>query len=256
MQNLLSRYVNRIDFESYEDFKENFKIKVPKKFNFGYDIVDESAKLWPEKLALVWCDEAGAEAQYTFAQMKYYSDKTANFLRGLGIRKGDPVMLILKRRFEFWFCSVALHKLGAICIPATHLLTTKDLVYRCNAADIKMIISIGDTDMLDKIDEAQKSSPTLKHKAMLTGARDGWHNYTEEMERASDKFERPKGKAEASNDDIFLLYFTSGTTGMPKMVRHDFTYPLGHIITVKFWQNVQENKLHLTVADTGWAKAA
>ena len=256
MQNLLSRYVNKLDFESYEDFKKNFKIKIPKKFNFGYDIVDESARLWPEKPALVWCDEQGAEAQFTFAQMKHFSDKTANFLRGLGIKKGDPVMLILKRRFEFWFCSVALHKLGAICIPATHLLSTKDIVYRSNAADIKMIISVGDPGLQDKIDEAQKSSPTLKHKAALTGNRPGWYNYTQELEKASDKFDRPKGKEDASNKDIFLLYFTSGTTGMPKMVRHDFTYPLGHIITVKFWQNVQENKLHLTVADTGWAKAA
>jgi acetyl-CoA synthetase len=256
MRNLLGKYVNRTEFNSYDEFKKEFEIKIPKKFNFGYDIVDETAKHWPDKLALVWCDENGAEASFTFAQMKSYSDKTANFLRNLGIKKGDPVMLILKRRYEFWFCSIALHKLGAICIPATHLLTTKDLVYRNNAADIKMIISVPDPEVMGRIDEAQKSSPTLKHKAMLSGNRLGWHNLTEEVEKASGEFERPKGKADASNSDIFLIYFTSGTTGMPKMVRHNFTYPLGHIITTKYWQNVLDDKLHLTVADTGWAKAA
>lgn len=256
MRNLLQKYINRAEFSSYEEFKKEFKIKVPKKFNFGYDIVDETAKRWPDKQALVWCDENGAEASFTFAEMKRYSDKTANFLKNLGIKKGDPVMLILKRRYEFWFCSVALHKLGAVCIPATHLLTTKDLVYRNNAANIKMIICVPDQEVMDRIDESQKSSPTLKHKAVLTGSRTGWHCLTDEVGKASERFERPKGRDDASNDDTFLLYFTSGTTGMPKMVVHNFTYPLGHIITAKYWQNVMDDKLHLTVADTGWAKAA
>lgn len=256
MRNLLGKYVNRTDFSSYEEFKKEFRIKVPKKFNFAYDIVDETAKKWPDKKALVWCDENGNEAEFTFAEMKEKSDRTANFLKGLGIKKGDPVMLILKRRYEFWFCSLALHKLGAVCIPATHLLTVKDIVYRNNAADIKMIISVDDPDVMARIDEAQPSTPTLARKVILKGERPGWECLQTGIRDASPDFERPKGKLDAENKDTFLIYFTSGTTGMPKMVRHNFTYPLGHIITAKYWQNVQDDKLHLTVADTGWAKAA
>jgi acetyl-CoA synthetase len=188
--------------------------------------------------------------------LKYYSDKTANFFRSLGIKKGDPVMLILKRRYEFWFASIALHKLGAICIPATHLLTEKDIVYRNNAADIKMIVSVADKDVLERVDAAQKKSPTLKQKVVVNGEYPGWHRFDAELEKASAEFVPPKGKEAPVNDDIFLLYFTSGTTGMPKMVQHDFMYPLGHILTAVYWQNVNVGNLHFTVADTGWAKAA
>jgi acetyl-CoA synthetase len=250
-------YLNYVknDFKSYEDFYKNCKIEVPKNFNFAYDIVDKIAEETPDKTAMVWCDDQGRNARFTFADMKRYSDKTANFLASIGIKKGDPVMLILKRRYEFWFACLALHKLGAICIPATHLLTTKDLIYRNNAADIKMIISVGDPEVIKRVDEAQKKSPTLKFKASL-GDFEGWSNFNAEIEFASDVFERPKGQQRSKNGDIFLLYFTSGTTGMPKMVSHNFTYPLGHILTAKFWQNVGDNGLHLTVADTGWAKAA
>jgi acetyl-CoA synthetase len=183
------------------------------------------------------------------------SDKTANFFAAAGIGKGDPVMLILKRRFEFWFAILALHKLGAIAIPATHLLTTKDIVYRNKAADIKMIVSVDDADVLRRVDEAQSQTPSLVVKASLGGPREGWLQFTAEVERASEKFSRPSGERAAKSSDIMLLYFTSGTTGMPKMVMHDFTYPLGHIITAKYWQDVKKDGLHLTVADTGWAKA-
>ena len=253
---LLNKYVSKVDFASYEDFKENFKINVPGNFNFGFDIVDEYAKISPEKSALVWCDENGREAAYNFGQMKLYSDKAANYFKSLGIKKGDAVMLILKRHFEFWFASVALHKLGAICIPATNLLTPKDIAYRCKAASIKMIVSCADKKVIESVDAAQKDSPTLKLKASVRQRFGGWEYFDEGLEKANPAFRRPVGPEATQNDDIFLLYFTSGTTGMPKMVCHDFTYPLGHIMTAKFWLNNTDGGLHLTVADTGWAKAA
>lgn len=253
---MLEKYVSKTDFSSYEDFAGNFKINIPESFNFAYDIVDEIAKNTPDKTALVWCNDKGDEATFTFAQLKYYSDKAANFFKEAGIKKGDPVMLILKRRYEFWFCILALHKLGAVSIPATHMLTTKDIVYRNNAADIKMIVSVNDAEVLKHIDESQEKSPTLKYKAVVGGSKEGWFDFNKELESASADFEKPTGDEAAKNEDMMLLYFTSGTTGMPKMVQHNFTYPLGHILTAKYWQSVEDGGLHLTVADTGWAKAA
>ena len=252
---MLKRFVSKVDFNSYEDFMENFRIIVPENFNFGYDVVDEAAAANPDKIALVWCDDKGGNKVFTFGQLKHFSDKTANFFSSLGIRRGDPVMLVLKRRFEFWFCILALHKIGAIAIPATHLLTPKDIVYRNNAADIKMIVSVSDEIVIRHIEESEAQSPSLSLKILVGGSRDGWLDFNAEIERAPEFFPRPSGDSATSNSDIMLLYFTSGTTGMPKMVQHDFTYPLGHILTAKYWQNVQEDGLHLTVADTGWAKA-
>ena len=253
---MLEKYLSRTEFSSYDDFKKNYKIQVPENFNFAFDIVDEIASKTPEKVAMVWCNDKGAEEVFTFGQMKYYSDKTANFFRSVGIRKGDPVMLILKRQFEFWFCTVALNKIGAITIPATHLLTTKDLIYRNNSADVKMIVCVPDPEVILHIEESEAKSPTLKHKVLIGTDREGWLNFTAEMGKSSDNFERPQGADATVNEDIMLLYFTSGTTGMPKMVNHNYIYPLGHILTAKFWQNVQDNGLHFTVADTGWAKSA
>jgi acetyl-CoA synthetase len=253
---MFEQFVSRAVFSSYEDFHENFRIKIPPRFNFAYDVVDAIAARTPDKTALVWCNDQGAEASFSFGQMKYWSDKTANFLRSAGIKKGDPVMLILKRRYEFWFVSLALHKLGAICIPATHMLTKKDIVYRANAASIKMIISVADPAIMQQVDAAQEEAPTLQVKAAVGEAAPGWLDFTAAVEQASPVFARPHGADEATNKDIFLLYFTSGTTGMPKMVRHNFTYPLGHILTAKYWQTVQDGGLHFTLADTGWAKAA
>lgn len=252
---MLEKYIPRVDFNSYEDFVENFKINVPNNFNFAYDIVDQIASTTPDKVAIVWCDEKGTEATFTFGQLKYFSDKTANFFTKAGIGKGDPVMLILKRRYEFWFSILALHKIGAICIPATHLLTSKDLVYRNNAADIKMIVSVAEDEVIKHIEDSKAKSPSLKAIALVGGTKEGWYDFTKEVEEASAEFTRPTGDKASQNDDIMLLYFTSGTTGMPKMVRHNFTYPLGHIPTAKYWQNCKEGGLHLTVADTGWAKA-
>jgi acetyl-CoA synthetase len=253
---LLNKYLSKTDFNSYEDFVENFKINIPSNFNFAYDVVDEIAQKSPDKIAMVWCDDKGEEAVFTFEQMKYFSDKAANFFKTIGIQKGDPVMLILKRRYEFWFCTLALNKIGAITIPATHLLTTKDIIYRNNAADIKMIVCVPEPDVIQHVEEAESSSPTLIRKALIGENREGWLNFTHGMEKSPEVFVRPNGNEASSNNDIMLLYFTSGTTGMPKMVSHNFTYPLGHILTAKYWQNVIDNGLHFTVADTGWAKSA
>ena len=253
---ILKKYLSKIEFSSYQEFMDNFKINIPENFNFAYDVVDEIAASDPDKIAMVWCDDKGNEAVFTFGQMKNYSDKTANFFQSLGIRKGDPVMLILKRRYEFWFCTLALNKIGAITIPATHLLSTKDLIYRNNAADIKMIVCVPDNEVIRHIEESESKSPTLKLKVVIGEERKGWLNYTNGIEGSSENFIRPVSDQATVNTDIMLLYFTSGTTGMPKMVNHDFVYPLGHILTAKYWQNVQDNGLHFTVADTGWAKSA
>ena len=253
---MVEKYLNRVEFNSYEDFKADFKIEIPENFNFAYDVVDEIAIKSPDKTAMVWCDDTGNEAVFTFGQMKYYSDKAANFFRSAGIRKGDPVMLILKRHYEFWFCTLALNKIGAITIPATHLLSTKDIIYRNNAADIKMIVCIPDPLVIQHIEESESASPTLKQKVVVGMDREGWLNFTDGIEKSSEKFVRPAGDEATVNTDIMLLYFTSGTTGMPKMVNHDFIYPLGHILTAKYWQKVEDDGLHFTVADTGWAKSA
>jgi acetyl-CoA synthetase len=252
---LLERYLSQTEFNSYQDFRDHFQINVPASFNFAYDVVDEYARTEPDKVALVWCDDRGQAASFTFAQMREASDRAANLFRSLGIGKGDPVMLILKRRFEFWFCLLALHKLGAIAIPATHQLTPKDLVYRNNAADVKLIVATADPVVLEHVDAAHPQSPSLKLKVAVGGPRPGWVDFDQALPLASAEFTRPAGLAATCNEDISLLYFTSGTTGYPKMVRHNFTYPLGHILTASYWQQVTENGLHFTVSDTGWAKS-
>ncbi len=253
---VLDKYLKQIDFKSYEEFKSGFEIAIPESFNFAYDVVDEIALASPDKTAMVWCDDKGNEAVFTFGQMKYFSDKAANFFRSKGIRKGDPVMLILKRHFTFWFCTLGLNKIGAVTIPATHLLTAKDIVYRNNAADIKMIVCVPDPIVMQHIEDSEDKSPSLKHKVLIGEDREGWINFSKGMDGSPELFLRPGPDEAVKNDDAMLLYFTSGTTGMPKMVTHDFTYPLGHIVTALYWQNVRDNGLHFTIADTGWAKSA
>ncbi len=250
---MLEKFLEKASFDSYEDFMQNFKINVPENFNFGYDVVDAWAEKEPDKKALLWTNDQGEVIQFTFADIKRESDKTASFFASQGIGRGDMVMLILKRHYQFWFSIVALHKLGATVIPATHLLTEKDIIYRCEKADIKAIVATGDEIVINHIQNSLPKCPTLK-TLISTGpiVPEGWFDFNKEIDAAS-PFERPE--LANTNEDVSLMYFTSGTTGNPKMVAHDFTYPLGHIITGSFWHNVKEDSLHLTLADTGWGKA-
>ena len=251
---LLDRFLPRIEFDSYEDFKANYKVNVPENFNFGFDIVDAWADSEPEKKALVWCDDHDHERIFTFTDIKKLSNRAANFFRSIGIRKGTVVMLILRRRWEYWVCATALHKLGAILIPGSLQLTKKDIVYRGNSASVQTIVCVNDPFVIEQIETAEGDVPSLQNKVMVVDHREGWLTLNDELERFSDVFERPIDDQATRWDDIMLVYFTSGTTGMPKMVQHNFAYPLGHIITAKYWQRVEENKLHMSVSDSGWAK--
>lgn len=264
----LYRFVQKTDFSSYEDFYANFSITVPPNFNFAYDVIDELAKEKPNETALSWCDENGASAEFTYAEISALSNQAAHTFIKAGIRKGSPVMLILKRRYEYWSILLGLHKIGAIAIPATHLLTTKDIVYRCKAASIEGVVCVDQTVMIH-VDEAEaklkaEGDYTLRYKAFSPSvhrkdgtplpSKENWVDFKAASQNEPVEFERPANIN--VNSDTMLLYFTSGTTGMPKMVQHNFAYPLGHIATAKYWQQVREGGLHLTVADTGWAKAA
>lgn len=250
---MVERFLKQTSFVSQEDFIKNFRIEVPENFNFGYDVIDAWAAEQPGKNTLLWTNDKGEYRQYTYADLKKYTDQTASYFQSLGIGKGDMVMLILKRRYEFWYSIIALHKLGAVAIPATHLLTKKDIVYRCNAASIKMIVAAGEEVILQHIQDALPDSPTVE-KVVSTGPYlpQGFEDFAKGIDSAA-PFVRPENVN--TNNDISLMYFTSGTTGEPKMVAHDFTYPLGHITTGNFWHNLHENSLHLTIADTGWGKA-
>ncbi len=251
---MVERFLARTDFSSQEEFRKHLKIRVPEHFNFAYDVVDVYAAEQPDKKALLWTDDKNREIQFTFADLKRESDRTASYFRSLGIGKGDPVMLILKRRYEFWFSVLALHKLGAVVIPATHLLTKKDVVYRCNIASIKAIVVAGEKVITEHVAAAMPECPTVRALVSVgPEVPEGFLDFHRGIKSAA-PFVRPERANE--NDDIMLMYFTSGTTGEPKMVAHDFTYPLGHIVTAKYWHNLHEGSLHLTIADTGWAKAA
>lgn len=250
---MLERFIKQIQFSSTEDFKENFHINIPDNFNFAYDVVDQWAETNPDKIALNWSNEENEHIDFSFKDIKDQSDKAASYFISLGIGKGDMVMLILKRRYEFWIAIIGLHKIGAVAIPATHLLTPKDIIYRNNAADIKVIITTDDKQIHQHVNDALSQSPTIKH--LITYGNDipdGWKDFHRGLSEAP-SFVRPAHVND--NKDVSLLYFTSGTTGEPKMVIHDFTYPLGHIVTAKYWHNLDENSIHLTVSDTGWAKA-
>ncbi|MDR0554745.1 MAG: AMP-binding protein [Treponema sp.] len=275
---MLERFLSRAEFDSYEDFYRHFSVTIPENFNFAYDVVDVRAADQPDDTALVWCDERGAEAVFTYAGIKSLSNRAANVFRAAGIGKGDPVMLILKRRYEYWPVLLGLHKIGAIAIPATHLLTVKDIVYRCKAADIAAIVCVDDEEVMLRVDEAlvklrAEGNGTVRYKAFVRSVHtppdldiparaagafqaeaEPWEDFNARSAAAPEDFTRPVSAS--ANDGIMLLYFTSGTTGMPKMVRHDFAYPLGHLVTAQYWQQVRPGGLHLTVADTGWAKAA
>ena len=246
---MLEKYLPRTEFSSYEDFKQNYQVNIPADFNFAYDIVDGWAKEQPAKTALVWCDDHGGKRSFTFSDIAALSARTANYLRSLGIGKGDVVLLILRRRWEYWVAANAVHKLGAVLIPGSLQLTQKDIAYRANAAGIKAIIAVDDPFVVEQVELAQPKAPSLAVKILVGQKKDGWESF-EKIDEFPDQIERVQNDVK----DTFLIYFTSGTTGMPKMVRHDFSYPLGHIVTAKYWQCVQEDKLHMSVSDSGWAK--
>lgn len=242
-----------------EYIDEKNKIKTPEHFNFAFDVVDRFATEDSEKIALVWCDDKGNEKILTFGQMAKNVNKTANVLKSLGIKKGDSVMLILRRRYEFWYMLLALHKIGAIAVPATVQLLTSDIVYRIEKAHIKMIVALNDEQVVEHIETALEEFSTkpenlekIPQLLLANGSKEGWIDFENQFEKASETFADVRC---AENFDTSILYFTSGTSGYPKMVTHNFFYPLGHIVTAKCWQNVKENGLHLSLAETGWAKA-
>lgn len=227
-------------------------LNYPDNFNFGYDVVDEYAAGSPDKRAMVWCNVENEEHIFTFLDVKRYSNKMANVFREYGIGRGDRVMLVLKRHYEYWFAAVALHKLGAVMIPATHMLTVDDFVYRINASGVKAIVCTAQDDVPSTIKQALRKSEKTPMLWCVQKDVEGFFNLTSQMETAGDAFDR----VETSAADPMMLYFTSGTTGYPKGVIHDFTYPLAHIVTAKYWQQAQDDGLHFTVAETGWAKAS
>jgi len=250
---MVERFLKQTTFTSVEDYNKNLEFIVPENFNFAYDVMDVWAAENPDKKALLWTNDKGAEITLTFKDLKEMSDKAAAYLQSLGISKGDTVMLILKRRLEWWITMLALCKLGAVVIPATHMLTKHDIVYRCNRASIKGIICVGEPYVLSQIQEAMPECNTVDTLISVgPDVPEGFHDYHAEWEKAP-AFVRPAHVN--TNEDTMIIYFSSGTSGEPKMAAHDFLYALGHLTTGVFWHNLKEDSLHLTVADTGWGKA-
>ena len=253
---MIERFLKQTHFESVEDYNKNLEFIIPENFNFAYDVMDAWAEEAPEKLALLWTNDQGEEIRATFAQLKEQSDQAASYLQSLGIGKGDPVMLILKRRYEWWVIMLALCKIGAVVIPATHMLTKKDIIYRNTRASVKAIICVDDAYVTGQIQLAMSESPSVKQYITVTDhgkpIPEGFRDWQSEWKQAP-KFVRPAFVN--NNEDTMIMYFTSGTSGEPKMVAHDYLYAMGHLTTGVFWHNLHEGSLHLTVADTGWGKA-
>ena len=230
---------------------DTYESVVPEGFNFAYDVVDEIARLEPDRRAMVWCNDHDEERVFSYSDMSRYSNQAANLFKAHGVKKGDMVMLVMKRHYQFWFAVLALHKIGAVGVPATNLLTPKDYDYRFNAAGISHIVCTAEGDVCESVDETLEKYDGMISKFTVRGQHKDWVDFDEELEKQPDTFER----VETTNDDVLLLYFTSGTTGYPKMVQHSCDYPIAHIITAKFWHNVAADGLHLTVSDTGWMKS-
>ena len=249
MRNINQRYVT----ETFDNngLLKDFRIDCPPGFNFAYDVVDDIAVNDPDRRALVWAHENGESKTFTFADIKRLSDKTCNYLKAKGLKKGDFVILVMKHSYQFWYLTVALHKMGVVVVPATYMLKPHDIKYRVNSANIKAAFVTVQTDIADSFD-ATTDIPCLEHKFIIGGQRDGWEDFDTEMEKYPETWTRVPNK----NTDHFLMYFTSGTSGNPKMAMHDFTYPLGHILLAKHWHQVDPEGLHWSVADTGWAKNA
>ena len=250
---MIEKFLKQTTFISQEDYEKNLEFIIPEHFNFAYDVMDEWAKEKPEKLALLWTNDEGECIRFSFKDLKEQSDRAAAYFQQLDIGKGDMVMLILKHRYEFWISMLALHKIGAVAIPATHMLTTHDIVYRNNRASVKAIICAGEEYIMQQVEGSKAESPTLKTLVSIGPKQaEGFHDWHKEWNDAP-AFVRPTEKND--NDDTMLMYFTSGTSGEPKMVAHDFLYALGHLTTGVYWHNLGEDSIHLTVADTGWGKA-
>ena len=233
--------LKKIDFKNTETF------------NFGFDIVDGIADKYPDKLAMLHLDINKNERRFTFKDIKRASNQVANYFTSLGIKRGDKVMLVLKRHYQFWFCMIALHKIGAVAIPATNQLKDHDFEYRFNAAGVKALVCTADGDTAEIAERAAKKCPQVESLIMVGGKRDGWHDFDNEYKLYTGKYDRPEN-ASAGND-IALMFFTSGTTGNPKMAAHKHTYALGHFVTAKYWHCCERDGLHLTISDTGWGKS-
>ena len=256
---MIERFLTQTSFTSEEDYKRNLHFKIPENFNFAYDVMDAWAEEHPDKLALLWTSERGEEVRATFAELKDQTDRTAAYFQSLGIGHGDKVMLILKRHYQWWLSMLALHKLGAVAIPATHMLTKHDIVYRDQRASVKAIVCANDEYVTGQILAAMTDSPTVKVLVAVNSLSqqgkavpEGFHDWRQEWPKAP-RFVRPEHVN--TNEDTMLIYFTSGTSGEPKMVAHDYLYALGHLTTGVFWHNLTPDSIHLTVADTGWGKA-
>jgi len=250
---MVERFLTQTSFTSVEDFKEHLHFIIKENFNFAYDVMDEWAATDPDKTALLWTNDEGMEIRLSFSDLKARSDQAAAYLASLGISRGDMVMLILKRRLEWWVIMLALCKLGAVAIPATHMLTKKDIVYRNSRATVKGIICVGEEYVLGQVQAAMPDSPSVDVLVSVGPlVPEGFHDWQAEIGNAP-QFIRPKHVN--TNSDTMLMYFTSGTSGEPKMVTHDYLYALGHLTTGVFWHNLSPDSIHLTVADTGWGKA-
>ena len=247
---LLSKLLSRTTFDSYADFKKNYELRVPARFNFARDVVDAWAEADPRKRALVWLNDRGERREFTFAEISELSKKAANYLSSLGLKKGDRVLTLLKRNWQYWVTAVACHRMGVVIIPASVQLATKDIVYRVNFAGIRAIIATDDEWSQGQVEEAAKQCTGLDYLLLARGGKEGWLDYDRGIAEAPAEFKMP----EIYNTDILLSYFTSGTTGMPKMVLHNHSYPLAHIQTAIFWHNVQSDGIHFTVSDSGWGK--
>ena len=232
---------------------QDIRFKNTETFNFGFDVVDAIAEKYPNKLAMVYLDKQHREQRLTFQDVRKNSNRVANYLTSLGIRKGDRVMLVLKRHYQFWYTMVALHKIGAIAIPATNQLKQHDFEYRFQAAGVKALICTADGDTAEIAEAAAKNCPTVEHLLIVNGEREGWRNFNEEYPMYSSRLTRKKDTS--CGDDIALMFFTSGTTGNPKMAAHKHTYALGHFVTAKYWHCCERDGLHLTISDTGWGKS-
>ena len=246
-------YRKFIDRTVEDGLLTGISFKDEEKFNFAFDIVDELGKTKPEKLAMLHISEDGTERRFTFQDMKKESARAANYFKAMGIKRGDRVMLVLKRHYQFWFAVLGLHKLGAVAIPATNQLLEKDFTYRFEAGKVKAILCTADGDVADAVDAAAAKSPNLEHKIIVNGTRDGWRSFDEEYSMYSSHFARTEDAPCGS--DPMLMFFTSGTSGYPKLAAHNYKYPLGHFITAKYWHRVNPDGLHLTISDTGWAKS-